>query len=154
MSLTHLTKIFRNFLGRAGLLRLQFEIAILAVFLAVGSEALRLGETRDALIEAHDQAADRLRSSAADLDPANYADSGSRPFPPDETRMIEEKARNRAKAFRRLAGWHRWQAWRYRFPLFSDASKYQGMTSLDIDMSIWMTELGAREKIERRLVDR
>jgi len=57
----------------------------------------------------------------------------------------------RAETYRRLARWYRWQAWRYRLPLFISVSKYKNVGPIEIDTQEFIKKLGYMERIEREL---
>jgi hypothetical protein len=136
--------------------RIQIEVAILAVLLAMGVEVLRLGSIRDALISHHNGAADdldRLASKydgSAEASPAEPVALPSSPAP-DVWKMRLSDRQRRAQTYRRLARWYRWQSWRYRLPLFTSVAKYQGLSEEEIDTREWIKKLGYLERIEQEL---
>lgn len=136
-----------------GLRRIQIEIAVLAIVLAMGVDAVRLGPIRGTLIKHHDEAADDLERVAAWLDASLIDRLIDRPIEPDSDRRESPsvKDRERARAYRRLARWYRWQAWRYRLPLFTSVSRYKGLDPQEIDTREWIKKLGYLERIERQL---
>jgi len=132
--------------------RIQIEVVILAVVLAMAAEAIKLGATRNALITHHDEAARNLEWLAREL-MESYAEipSNSPIPPPDLLNKPTAKNLKRGQAYRRLARWYRWQAWRYRLPLFTSVSKYKNLTEVEIDTREFIEHLGRMERIEREL---
>ena len=121
--------------------RFQLALAILALVMAMGFEAIRLGPIRETLIRHHDEAAFQLESVASHLEKL------CRPCSTDQF----ESNRKRAQAYRKLARWYRWQAWRYRLPLMTSGEQYRGLNSAEIDTNEWIKKLKYMERIERSL---
>ena len=131
--------------------RIQVEVAILAIVLAMGIEAFRLGPIREALISHHEEAAKQLEWLARGHERSEAEISTDAPESPDLPKRPTAKDLKRAQAYRGLARWYRWQAWRYRLPLFTSVSRYRNLGAGEIDTREFIKQLGYMEQIERKL---